>query len=304
MTDEQKKFIEEHNGTYVGGEMEKAFNNGATIEQVKYLWNHTESFMEFRPALRMLVLGFDMEYAKYFVEAELQYEAAFAAVRGFKAGITLEQARKYFGKHHEGSQVDGMCELLLSTTEENAEPYLRQMFRMRQFKAIAEGFKKGYTKEQIEIYAKPEVKAQTMQVACKMIDNGISEAAIRLVIDPAFSTHQLDILTDAVFNNVPYSVLQICANRKCSPTKMRYIIQGYQDGFTNLQLIRLANERQAGRLEAIYKEILKSNKKEASSSICTATTFESLRDSIIELSDSLTGAQKKELVNLIIFGES
>lgn len=302
MTEEQTNYLENLNGyaNYDKQLVENAFKKGASVEQIESLQDKANSILEFRPAVAALAAGLDISFAKYLVSADLGYDAREEALKGFKNGVSLEQAQSYFHNDDEGSQIEGMCRLLLSTTEENAAPYLRQSFRLRQYECIAHGFKHGYTEEQLELYAKPEIRAHTMQIACELIDKHISNEIVKVLIEPAPNSEQLDILRDAALEGVPVSVLKICAKKNYLPLKMRLIIQGYKEGFSEVQLLQLADTK-IYDTSTVFEKIKTENMEEKT--VCTSDTYESLKSSLIELSGSLNGAQKKELINILLFGE-
>ncbi|MBO5552065.1 MAG: hypothetical protein J5966_08900 [Lachnospiraceae bacterium] len=299
MTKEQTDYLENYNG-YDKELIENAFKKRASVEQIESLQDEANSIFEFRSAVAALAAGLDISFAKYLVSADLKYDARKEALKGFNNGISLEQAQSYFHNDDEGSQIEGICRLLLSTTEENAAPYLRQSFRLKQYECIAHGFKHGYTKEQLELYAKPEIRAHTMQIACELIDKHISNETVKVLTEPALNSEQLDILRDAALERVPVSVLKICAKKNYLPLKMRLIIQGYKEGFSEVQLLQLA-DTEIYDISTVFGKIKTENMEEKT--VCTSDTYENLRNSLIKLSDSLNGAQKKELVNILLFGE-
>ena len=126
-TEKSMEYLKEHCGGLDGYEADKAreaLRNGAEPGQVERLWNTADSILEFGTAVDALAAGLGMPYAEYLARTDIGYEQSHAALRGFKKGVTLEQAEKYFKKGLEGSQVEGMCELLLSAPEETAAPFI------------------------------------------------------------------------------------------------------------------------------------------------------------------------------------
>jgi len=312
--EEYIKKLQEKNGGYSNYEIdlaEKALDTGATVEQVNHLWENCDGVLTFRNAIGALIAGFPMPYAQYFLDSDIAYSPGNAVLRGFKEGITLEQAQKYFTKELGESQIQGMCELLLATSEENAAPYLSQPFRLRQFQSIAHGFKNGYTMEQIALYAKPEVNSHTMQAVCKMIDRGISKEIIKCIVDASLNTKQLELVSDAVFDDVPLSVLKLICKKNCLLQKMQYILQGHKEGFSDIQLLQLSNGRHPRELDRLYNMIKTPDTAQQPASvhtsagqICEVMSYDILRSNVIQMLPFLTAAQKKELTNLILFGEN
>ena len=298
MTEAQEKFLERVNSSYDKNRVEEAFLAGASVEQVQKLWDMSASIINFRPAICALAEGFDMSYAEYLARPDLKYNGDII-LRSFKKGVTLEQAKAYFSGKDESSQIEGRSELLINTTEEKAAPYLKQPFRLRQYECIVYGFKNGYTEEQIALYAKPEIKTRTMQIACKLIDNHTDNKTIQLITEQPFSNEQLDVLAEAAMDKVPASIIKLCAKRNSLPSKMRAIIQGYKEGFTEIQLFQLADAKNYEVGEVFERTKAENREKKP---VCAAESYESLKSSLTEMAGSLTGAQKKELVDILLFG--
>ena len=306
MTDQQKRWIEdkEKNDSLYGYEKDKvakAFDRGVTVEDMDCLWNGCKDILTLRVAVGALAKGLGMPYAEYFVrnENDLGYTEMEEVLRSFEQGVTLEQALKYFSKEHKDGRIAGMCELLLSTSEEDAAPYLTQPFRMRQFQSIAHGFRRGYTNEQITMYAKPEVRANTMQIICNLIDDGHGDMdVLKIILCQPWKNLQLDRLVDAIYDHVPTSVLKLAANRKYTGYKRLLIMQGYKEGLPMEDLMKLADEANYN-VESLYKKLLEAKEHKPAAS---SATYEDLVENIRKM--VFTAEQKKELTELILFGDA
>ena len=283
--------------------VKEALEKGISVADLQEAYEKAPEYLDFRICIDALASGLTMEHVDYLFKSDLKYIQANNAVRCFRKGVTIEQAKKYFNKDMMDSQIGGVGEVLTSTTEEKAEPYITKPFRLKQFKCIAHGFKKGYTEEQMKLFSSPDTNFHTMQAICDMIDKGADAEYIRILTEQPFSTKQLEVLLVAVHNKMPVDKVKILANKKYSHEKMRYLLQGYRDGFSTAQLLALSmvEPYEESKLPELYEQLL--NGKDHVPAICSATTYEALKDSIIKAVPGLSRAQKKELMDLILFGE-